>query len=104
MVLPFALCRDAEARTGGAGEGGILATHEELERLEARLAAFSTTEAQDARMLEGEGPMPASLWQCAGLVPRSRERSPELTSLQQQHTHLAALEATRLDMPPAMTG
>lgn len=42
--------------------------HEELERLEARLAAFPTTEAQDARLLEGGGLVPAELWQCARLL------------------------------------
>ncbi|KAK9834982.1 hypothetical protein WJX81_001936 [Elliptochloris bilobata] len=36
------------------GEGGILATREELQRLEALLAAFPTSEDQDARLLLGQ--------------------------------------------------
>lgn len=36
-----------------AGEGGKLATLDELDRLTAVLAAFPTTEAQDQRLLQG---------------------------------------------------
>ena len=46
-----------------SGEGGILATAEELERLEAILASFPTTEEEDARLLQGArrpGPFVAS--------------------------------------------